>query len=141
MLKFRLRQLNRIETLRFCAHINIFIADPYSPRQSLSRQFPFLKMFLTDRVFNKIEPYARPVTIKGSYKAERAFFHREQMLELMRYASVYCPDSAKYNSVTQNNRSKKTFLETTLIFLRLEVLLSPEDSAIKSINLELADKI
>lgn len=115
MLEFRLKRLNRIETLRFCAHINLFIANPDHPRQSLSQQLPFLKMFLTDRDLKIIKPHTQPMTNKDGYRAERAFFHREQMLELMRYVSVHCPDSAKYNNLTQNNRSKRMFWEATLI--------------------------
>lgn len=107
MLKFRLGQLNRIESLRFCAHLNLFIADAYHPRQFLVDQMPLLRMFLNDRVFTRTEKYVRNPNF--------TFFHREQLLELMRHASLHCPDSAMYSSPAQNNRSKKAFLEAALL--------------------------
>lgn len=115
-LKFRLQQLNRTQTLRLCAHINILISDPWHPRLALDQQQPLINLLFNDRAIRRILQIARRYSAqKSGWQGNPAIFHREQLLEFIRLASLHCPDTAKYQSPLQSNRSKKAFVQAALL--------------------------
>jgi hypothetical protein len=110
-LQYRLRQLDRAETLCLCAHLNLFISSAYNPLHSLAQQLPLLRKLLTMRDLRRIVGYAYTPNARD---LTDVLFHREQLLELMYFAALYCPDSARYSAPTQNNKSRRIFLESAL---------------------------
>ena len=117
---FRLRQLNRTETIRLCAHINILISDPWQSRIGLNHQESLLKLLFDDRTIRRIQKLAQKhPTQKKGWTGEITVFHREQLLDLIRLATIHCPDTAKYESPLQSNRSKKTFVQAALLVSEL----------------------
>lgn len=119
-LMFRLRQLNRTQTLLLCAHLNLIISDPWHPQFTLDQQWPLIAHLFDRRAIDHIKQQAHPHSAqKNGWKGQPTIFHREQLLEFMRLASLHCPDAAKYQSPRQNNQSKKTFVQAALLISEL----------------------
>ena len=115
VLRFRLRQMSRVETLRYCIALNLFVSNPEHPLHSMAEQLPLMHMFVNDRVTKKIIDASTSLrTERHGDQLQRTVFERQQLLELMCQAVVNCPDSGKYSSPVQNERSKRRFLESAL---------------------------
>jgi hypothetical protein len=115
-LRFRLGQLNRTETLRYCARLNLSVSNPLDPQSSLAQQRTIIGHLLTTGAIRRIGQAAEKLR-RGRHGAhfQLMVFHRRQLLELMCWVSVYCPDTAKYSTPVQNNQSKKLFVQAALI--------------------------
>lgn len=115
-IKFRLAQLSRTETLRYCAHLNLFVTDAENPQIHLTQQRQLVNMFLTEGAVKRVEGLAQTLSRQRYGNWLRiSIFHRGQLLELIRWVSKFCPDQAKYKNPAQNNRSKKVFVEAALL--------------------------
>jgi len=110
-LRSRLGQLSCTETLRYCSYLNQFVSDPVNPQYGLTQQSPLVEQLFTDGAIRNINRTAE----KYSPHLQLTVFHRRQLLELMCWASLYCPDSAKHASPVKNNQSKRLFAQAALI--------------------------
>jgi len=115
-IKFRLKQLSRTETLRYCAHINLFVANATKPQNHLAQQLGLVRMFLNEGSVRRVERFAQDLRRQKYGNVLRlTVFHRGQLLELVRWVSQYCPESANYSDPAQNNKSKRIFVEAALL--------------------------
>jgi hypothetical protein len=136
-LKFRLQQLSRIETLRYCIHLNLFISESESPRHDLTQQRALIRMFLNDRMIRRIERVStRLRTQRHGHQLRLTVFHRQQLLELMCWTSLYCPNSGKYTTPVQNNQSKKMFVQAALIVSELVLRRMGDEQTLAGENTE-----
>jgi hypothetical protein len=104
-LKKCLQSLCLTETLKYCIHLNLFVSDLDTPLYDLTGQQVILQMF-----FDKQE-------MKRIYNLEEKgiFFHRAQLIELIRYSILYCPDTDCHRSPVQNKKSKQNFIQAALL--------------------------
>jgi len=108
-LKACLKTLCRSETLRYCIHLNLFVSDVNHPLGTLAQQQTLLRMFFDKPDLVRLNNIS---TLK--LDPDRVFFHRMQLLELIRYATLYCPDSNCHKTPIQNKTSKMKFIQAAL---------------------------
>lgn len=111
-LKSRLRRFSLNEALRYCADLNLFISSvPEDPLIYIEAQRPLIKMFFPKKAITKI----RKLINRNRESPSRTVFSRSQVLEMIRWTLVCCPEKSKYSYPLQNNQSKTIFSEALLI--------------------------
>lgn len=110
-LKSRLKRFSLGEALRYCAHLNLFISVSEDPRINFDEQWPLIQMLFPEKAAAKI------AKLIGRNRAgpSPTVFSRGQILEMIRWTLVCCPEKGKYSDPLQNNRSKTAFSEALLI--------------------------
>jgi len=109
----RMRALCRVETIRYCVHLNLFLFDFEKPRLELEQQQVLLRMFFDKIELDRLNMLG--IGISRSGLALPTFFHRAQLLELIRYATWYCSDSDCHRTPVANKKSKEKFTEAALL--------------------------
>lgn len=109
-----LQTLCRSETLRYSIHLNLFVSDLDDPRINLAQQQVLLRMFFSKPEMDRLNQLAT-LTLRSDYTVPTVFFHRAQLLELIRYATLHCPNTNCHRSPVQNKKSKNRFLKSALL--------------------------
>lgn len=104
-----LRSLSRTDTIFWCARLNILVSD--SELDTLEVQSKCLRVFLREDEINRINVFAYQ---RGGASKVQAFF-RGQLLELLRWATLFCSDLPD-DGVTFNDEDvRRRFVRAALL--------------------------
>ena len=108
--KALLQQLSCTDTLFWCARINLIITNPLEDRH-ISRQQIAIDKFLTKEEIAAVNQFA--LTHGGANRV--MVFFRGQLLELMRWAILYCRNHPNDGKTFEDPNTRRTFLQAALI--------------------------
>ena len=107
--KSLLHDLSRTDTIFWCARLNMVLLDPRFDH--FTQQQAGLKQFLTseeiDRVNDFVKKYGGPTSVY--------IFFRGQLLELIRWVTLYCQDFPDDGTTFENPETRRKFAQAALI--------------------------
>lgn len=109
-LKCLLKGLSRTDTLLRCAHLNLIISDPEV--EHIKKQQFGIDDFLTLEEIERVNDIARE-TDSGVQRV--TVFFRGQLLELIRWAILYCDDHPDDGTTFENPEVRSRFARAALI--------------------------
>ncbi|MDO8663072.1 MAG: hypothetical protein Q7K98_07665 [Candidatus Omnitrophota bacterium] len=105
-----LQQLSRTDTLFWCARINLIITNPIE-NGHISRQQVAIDKFLTKSEIEAVNQFAMA---HGGANRVTVFF-RGQLLELMRWALLYCHNHPNDGKTFEDPNTRRMFVQAALI--------------------------
>ena len=107
--KTLLQGLSRVETLFWCAILNLVVSSPSADH--VTRQQYGLSYFLTAEEIDRVNKFAL-----GHGGAHRVpVFFRGQLLELLRWGALYCPTCPEHVITFEKSEVKRRFAQAALI--------------------------
>ncbi len=107
--KTLLQELSRVETLFWCAILNLIVSNPSN--DYLTRQQYGLDYFLTTEEIDRVNKFAQE---NGGTLGVMVFF-RGQLLELLRWGALYCPSCPEDIITFERPEAKRRFAQAALI--------------------------
>src|SRR5713226_7427037 len=107
--KSLLQGLSRTDTLFWCARLNLVISNPDADH-IMGQEFA-LKQFLTADEINTINNFAR----RNGGAQKNIVFFRGQLLELVRWAVLYCHDHPGDGTTFDDPEVRQEFVQAALI--------------------------
>jgi len=108
--KSLLQGLSRTDTLFWCARLNLIISNPANP-DHITKQLYGLQNFLTAEEIKRVETFVQK---RGAGKNTTIFF-RGQLLELIRWACLFCPDHPDDGITFEDGGVRRRFAQAALI--------------------------
>ncbi len=105
-----LEQLSLTDTLFWCARLNLVISCSITTTHMKRQQFGLNALFTTEEI-NRVNAFAKE---KGGAEKITVFF-RGQLLELMRWALLYCHDRIDDGNTFESETVRRTFVQALLI--------------------------
>lgn len=104
-----LKKLSRTDTLFWCARLNLVVSDPEVDH--IAKQQFGLDQFLTPEEISRVNDFASE---HGGAHRVTVFF-RGQLLELIRWALLYCDDHPEDGATFENPDVRRSFAQAALI--------------------------
>lgn len=108
--KSLLQSLSLTETLFWCAILNLIISNP-SDDDHIARQQLGLDYFLTPEEINRVNDFAQ----KNGSAQRIMIFSRGQLLELLRWGTLYCQNYPESEITFENPEVRRKFVQAALI--------------------------
>jgi hypothetical protein len=105
-----LENLSLTDTLFWCARLNLIVSNPVISNQLVKQQYGLNVIFTPDEI-RKINNFAE----KHGGAANVAVFFRGQLLELLRWVSLFCKDHPNDGLTFDDPEIRRTFAKALLL--------------------------